>query len=162
MPWTTTTLRTERLHLRPFCSNDREAVIAMNTDPDVRRYLGGPVDATTLVRIRSSAIGERWGLFGVEHASSAEVIGSCSLARDRGQLELSYQLMPQYWGQGLATEACRAVADWAWADQDDDVIIAVTQAANIPSRRLLGRLGFVEHETFVEWDAEQVLAHLHR
>lgn len=162
VPWTTTTVHTERLHLRPFCDDDRETVIAMSTDPDVRRYLGGPVDAPTLELIRSSNLGERWGVFCVETRSSADVIGSCSLSRDRGALELSYQLLPPYWGQGFAAEACQAVLDWAWAEEDDDVIIAVTQAANAPSRRLLGRLGFVEHETFTEWDAQQVLARLHR
>lgn len=156
------TLPTVRLRLRAFRDDDREAVIAMSTDPDLRRYLGGPVDTTTLEVLRASPLGERWGMFCVEHRASGDAIGSCSLSRDRGALELSYQLMPPHWGQGLALEACQAVLEWAWADQDDDMIIAVTQAANAPSRRLLARLGFVEHETSIEWDAKQVLAQLHR
>lgn len=159
MSWPTI-LHTDRVLLRPFDEGDREAVITMNTDPDVRHYLGGPVDGAALELIRSSTIGGRWGVFCVEHRSSASVIGSCSLSRERGSLELSYHLMPSYWGRGLAGEACRAVLEWAWAVQDDDVIIAVTQVANARSRRLLDRLGFVERETFIEWDADQVLAQL--
>jgi RimJ/RimL family protein N-acetyltransferase len=40
---------------------------------------------------------------------------------------------------------------------DDEQVIAVTQAANTASLRLLARLGFVERERFVEFDADQVL-----
>jgi hypothetical protein len=36
-------------------------------------------------------------------------------------------------------------------------VIAVTQAANTASLRLLARLGFVERERFVEFEADQVL-----
>jgi hypothetical protein len=36
-------------------------------------------------------------------------------------------------------------------------VIAVPQAANAASARLLARMGFVEREHFVEFDAEQIL-----
>lgn len=40
---------------------------------------------------------------------------------------------------------------------DDEHVVAVTQAANTASLRLLARLGFLERERFVEFDADQVL-----
>jgi RimJ/RimL family protein N-acetyltransferase len=49
-----------------------------------------------------------------------------------------------------------------WSSLPDGSIIAVTQAANTASRRVLQRLGFSEERTFTEWGAEQVQARLQR
>lgn len=162
MPWTTTSLSTNRLLLRALTDDDRAEIIAMQSDPELRHYLGGPVPTEELEQLHTSSLGEVWGTFGIQPRHSPTIIGLCSLSRDRDALELSYQLMPHHWGQGIAREACAAVLDWVWSEQPDDEIIAVTQTANNASRRLLVRLGFVEHDTLVEYSAEQVLARLQR
>lgn len=162
VPWTTTSLRTERLLLRALTDDDRAEIIAMQSDPELRHDLGGAVSTEALEQLRTSSLGEAWGTFGIQPRHSPTIIGMCSLSRDRDALELSYQLMARHWGQGIAREACAAVLEWAWSEQPDDAIIAVTQTANSASRRLLARLGFVEHETLIEYGAEQVIARLQR
>jgi RimJ/RimL family protein N-acetyltransferase len=121
----------------------------------VRRYLGGPAGDEAVAGLRSATLGERWGAFCVADLSTDVVIGTCSFDRGRGELELSYRLLPESWGSGLANEAIAAAPDWVWSATDDDSVIAVTQVANEPSLRLLARLGFSPEREFEEFDAAQ-------
>jgi RimJ/RimL family protein N-acetyltransferase len=73
------------------------------------------------------------------------------------ELEVSYTFLAEYWGQGYATEAVRAVLTWvAPLIRDTDVILC-TQVANERSLRLAGRLGFSEAGRFHEHGAWQWL-----
>jgi len=155
MPWTDVEIVTERLRLRAFREGDKHAIVRLLTDPDVRRYLGGPVGDDHLEAARTAAIGERWGAFCVTDVCTGEVIGGCSFDRWRGVLELSYELLPEHWGRGLAAEGVRAALDWMWGDTDDEVVVAVTQTANTRSLDLLGRLGFIADIEFEEFGAAQ-------
>jgi RimJ/RimL family protein N-acetyltransferase len=58
---------------------------------------------------------------------------------------------------GYATDAATLALQWAATELDDTVVLASTQTANMPSLRLLRRLGFSELGRFREFDAEQVL-----
>lgn len=156
MPWTDETIDTERLRLRPFADRDKPAIIAMETSADVRRYLGGPNDDPEFAEaIRAAVVGERPGVFCVAECVRDEAIGSISIDDGRSEFEVSYQLLPEWWGLGLAAEAVAAVIGWFWRTHADDSLIAVTQSANAASCRLLERLGFVFEREFEEFDALQ-------
>lgn len=160
--WFTETIETERLRLRAPGPNDGQLVAELMGDAEVRKYLGGPLPADELASIDPNGFGQRWGSFMVEFEESTQGIGSVSFGRDRGELEVSYEMIRGAWGHGLASEAVQAALDWAWVDTDDVSIIAVTQSANQRSCRLLEGLGFVEESRFEEFDAEQVQYRLQR
>ena len=80
----------------------------------------------------------------------------------RGEAEVGYELLPDQWGRGLATEAMLALLEWTWTAHPDPSVIAVTQMANTRSRALLDRLGFRFEATFEEYDAPQARYHLLR
>ena len=77
--------------------------------------------------------------------------------RDGEDTEISFELLPEWWGQGYATEAVRAVIDYALKDLELPRVIAETQAANIASRRLLERLGMHPKQTVVRFGAKQII-----
>jgi ribosomal-protein-alanine N-acetyltransferase len=163
VPWTDETIDTERLRLRPFADRDKPAIIAMETSAEVRRYLGGPNDDPAFRDAMSVAVvGERPGVFCVAERDGDRAIGAVSIADDRGEHEVSYQLLPEWWGRGLAAEAVSAVLGWFWRTHDDDGVIAVTQSANAASCRLLERLGFTFERQFEEFDALQSQFRLRR
>jgi len=58
------------------------------------------------------------------------------------EFDLGYCFHPDYQGQGYATEACRAVLRWAFTQKGARRVTSGTAAANLPSCRLLERLGF--------------------
>jgi RimJ/RimL family protein N-acetyltransferase len=72
---------------------------------------------------------------------------------------VSYQFLPEHWGQGYGREAVSAATAWAMANINPapPVVIAVTQEANKNSRRLLEAIGMTAIDRFVEWDAPQVM-----
>lgn len=43
MTWLSSPLKTERLHLRPLADGDEVPIASLFSDPEVRRYLGGPL-----------------------------------------------------------------------------------------------------------------------
>lgn len=67
-----------------------------------------------------------------------------------GTVEIGYSVLPQFQGQGYATEMVRALIDWAFAQPGVVRIVAETTEDNTPSVRLLHRLGFVRTEPAVE------------
>ena len=67
-----------------------------------------------------------------------------------GTIEIGYSVLPQFQGQGFATEMVRALIDWAFAQPGVLRIVAETTEDNTPSVRLLNRLGFVRTEPAVE------------
>ncbi len=156
-PWPVPPLSTERLQLRAATDDDRPAIITLLTDQGTRQYLGGALDLEDAEAAVAGPRGQVWGSFLIVHAAEAAVIGGVSFSHERGQLEVSYLLLPDYWNQGYAAEAVRAALEWVVGHVPDDHVIAVTQAANGPSLRLLHRLGFAEVQRFTEWDAEQIL-----
>ncbi|MGB9359255.1 MAG: GNAT family N-acetyltransferase [Acidimicrobiia bacterium] len=162
MPWTADSLTADRLTLRPFEERDKAALVAMYTSPEVRRFLGGPVDDAAVEALWSADIGEQWGAFCIAEQGNDEAIGSCSFDRDRGDLEVSFQFMPDRAGLGFAHEAVSTAIRWVWATLDDASIIAVTQTANVAALALLRRLGFQPEKRFEEFGSEQTLLRLDR
>jgi ribosomal-protein-alanine N-acetyltransferase len=59
-----------------------------------------------------------------------------------GTVATGYSLLPDYRGKGYATEAVRALADWAFSHPAVLKIIAETLPDNEPSIRVLHRAGF--------------------
>jgi RimJ/RimL family protein N-acetyltransferase len=163
-PWLAEPVLSRRLVLRAGRDSaaDRAAAVELLTDPQVRQFIGGPLSAEDAREAVKGPAGQRWGSFVLElrHGNGdgeGAVVGVCSLSRERGELEVGYMLLPRYWGKGLASEAVATALAWVAEHFDDEQVIAVTQAANTASMRLLARLGFVERQRFVEYDAEQVL-----
>lgn len=149
-------ITTARLVLRAASAQDIDAVRRLESDPAVRRHLGGPADPVTVAAIRPESLGRRWGSF-LYALTDGPVVGGVSLKRERGELEVGYLQLPESWGQGFATEAVRGVLDWASRECPERHVIAVTQTANVRSRALLTRLGFSQRDEFVEFGEPQLL-----
>lgn len=73
--------------------------------------------------------------------------------------EVSYQFLPEHWGRGYAREAVGAVVSWALREISPapPVVVAVTREVNDRSRRLLESIGMTLIDSFVEFDAPQVM-----
>lgn len=157
MDWPIEALRTNRLVVRAATSEDRPLFERVLTDPAIRRHLGGPVPDEDLER-RVTSIPWR-GVFAVDRASDDASIGMVHVGRYRtGDVELSYEFLPEHWGRGYAEEACSAVLVWTFRYVAvGERIIAVTQEANEASVRLLSRLGMSPCDRFDEWGERQVM-----
>jgi ribosomal-protein-alanine N-acetyltransferase len=162
MPWTTDVIVTPRMRMRCPNDSDRPTIERILTDPRVRQFLGGPVSVDVLRAFASRPVGQQSGLFVATLEVDGRTIGTFSLENERDDTELSYQLLPEFWGRGLAIEAAAALIGWGWANLTVTSIIAVTQAANERSLRLLVKLGFVHEVEFEEYGNNQTQMRLSR
>lgn len=151
------TIDADRLRIRAPHDGDRAALIRLLTDPVTREYLGGAVDYASRQALELSPLGLSWGRWAVVGREDDELVGSITLDYDRGELELSYALLPEQVGNGYAAEACIAVLRWAAEHLEDDHVIAVTQTRNKRSVSLLRRLGFTVRRGLEEFGAQQLL-----
>jgi RimJ/RimL family protein N-acetyltransferase len=69
-------------------------------------------------------------------------IGVCGVDPRAGGPEIGYWLGVAYWGQGYATEAARALIDYAFAGLRHEALQAGTRVSNPASRRVLEKCGF--------------------
>ena len=132
--------------------------LRLTGDPEVRVHLGGVAPLSRrLSQARSYIRAGAGALWEVTDRAARVPQGLIVLGphAEEDATELSYQFLRRSWGQGFATEACRAVL----AVQSTSRIVAETQAANAASRRLLVRLGFVEQRHLARYGARQVIYH---
>jgi [ribosomal protein S5]-alanine N-acetyltransferase len=143
-------LNTGRMRLRPISSDDVDALHALWTDPDVRRYLWDdriiPRDTVAQIIAQSLATFESdgYGFFALEMQDQpGDLIGFCGHRRAdvQGQIELLYGIHPTYWGEGLVAEAAHEVLRFGFESCDFDRVIAATDTPNQQSVRVLQKLG---------------------
>jgi RimJ/RimL family protein N-acetyltransferase len=58
------------------------------------------------------------------------------------EIELAYLLGKEHWGQGLATEAARAIVDLGFRTLRPPRLICLFDPGNVASRRVAERVGF--------------------
>ncbi len=144
---------TPRLLLRAMTPDDAEAFFRFNSHPEVMRYTGEPPMAS--IDAAREAIEHypdwddpgygRWGCVLRSEGSTAAPIGFCGLKYlpETGEVDIGYRLLPEYWGQGLATEAARATLDYGFSTLRLSEIVAMVLPANASSIRVLEKLGMV-------------------
>jgi ribosomal-protein-alanine N-acetyltransferase len=143
-------LRTERLVLRPFEMDDAPVVQALAGEREIA--------ATTLLipHPYPDSAAEQWigthqagfeegrsAIFAITLAESGALIGAIGLtiSAEHHRAELGYWIGRDHWGRGYATEAGRAVIDYAFRELDLQRVEAHHFANNPSSGRVLEKLG---------------------
>lgn len=144
-------IETSRLILRPWRESDLAPFAEQNADPEVMRFLGGPLtrkESDAYVR-RAEAHHAVHGFckWAVEAPGIAPLIGGVGLsyvsfdASFTPAVEVAWRLHKRFWGEGYATEAARAAIDDGFTRVGLRDIVALTTLANLPSQRVMQRLG---------------------
>ena len=146
-------VETCRLCLRVFEPADLDALANINSDPDVMHHTGdgNPVSREETDRRLRGYI-EHWrengfGLRAAIHKSDHALVGFCGLqfVAGRHEIEIGFRLAKKYWGQGLATEATRAVLRHGFEVLGLERVIGLARPANVASQRVLEKSG-LKHE----------------
>lgn len=153
----TTTLiapRTDRLQLRQWLPQDKDAFAAMGADPEVMRYF-----PALLTRAQSDAMADRcaaliaergWGIWAVERLEDQQFIGFVGLHVPQADLpfspcvEIAWRLARHAWHQGFAAEAAQAALAVGFAQLGLAEVVAFTATTNRPSQALMQRLGMLQ------------------
>jgi RimJ/RimL family protein N-acetyltransferase len=173
-------LYTRRLLLVPLADRHLDLEVALDSDPDVLRYISGRAHTRDEV-IGSHAqrmdLGRKvpglgyWMAFGTEGGASGSIrprmeqagdfVGLMMLPPahgpdqpdDPGVADLGYRLLRRYWRQGLATEASRALLRHAFITVGVRRVIAQAMAVNAASRGVMTSVGMSYVRTyFPDWE----------
>jgi RimJ/RimL family protein N-acetyltransferase len=145
--------------LRPFASEDADALFALHSSAHVLRYWDSPpwtdrarserfIEACR--RMEEEGTGAR---LAIDLLFDQSFIGWCSLTRwnpDFRSASMGYCLDDAAWGHGYATEAGHALLQWAFDSLDLHRVQAETDTRNLASARVLEKLGFVREGTLRE------------
>lgn len=80
----------------------------------------------------------------IVHVSDGMVIGSMGFKSppdELGSVEIGYDIVSRYQGQGYATEMARGLIDWAFHQPNVHRVTAECLAGNVPSIRVLEKVG---------------------
>jgi RimJ/RimL family protein N-acetyltransferase len=142
-----TELVTERLELRRWRQADLDAYAAIVADPEVTRYLGGPLDRVLAWRQIALFVGHRelrgWTNSAVVERATGRLIGRGGLWQPEGwpDLEVGWVLDRNVWGRGYATELGAAVRDAAFGELGVAHVISIIDPANVASVAVAERIG---------------------
>jgi len=144
-------LETNRLRLRRLSVDDAEFILRLLNEPSFIQNIGDrgvrtAEDARAYILKGPVASYEKFGfgLLLVELKESGVPIGMCGLLK-RDVLEhvdIGYALLPEFWSQGYAFESASAVMSYAREKLGAKQVLAVVNADNQSSIRLLEKMGF--------------------
>jgi len=144
-------LQTERLILRDFVETDWEAVLAYQQNPLYLRYNEWTERTAESVReFLQMFLGHQKQeprikfQFAVTLKSTGQLIGNCGVRRDSAEAregDIGYELNPNHWDKGYATEAARAVVQFGFSQMNLHRISASCVADNVGSAHVLEKLG---------------------
>ena len=150
---------TDRLTFREWNDGDLDRLDSICSDPQVMQFVG---DGQAWTRDRTGQFIQsaemlrengycQWALI---HKADGKLIGYCGFVNTDDDREIGWRLATGYWGQGLATEAARAVLTHGIMTLGFQRVIATVQASNLGSIRVIEKLGMTLVNRFHRDDRE--------
>ena len=178
-------LETQRLMIRPFVMDDAARVAVVNEAQEmeaVRRYVQGAIASQKyLASLYQPPYGERAAVLKTDNLLIGIVgLVPClmpfeqlpyfangtapqAVAPGTAEVGLYWACDPAYRRRGYATEAARALIDFAFTDMNIKRIVATTEYDNIESQGVMRKLGMsIEHNPLPEPHYMQVVGILER
>jgi [ribosomal protein S5]-alanine N-acetyltransferase len=141
-------LETPRLILREMTPGDAPALHAVLGDAEAMRWYPRAYtfeEVEQWIDRQISRYPSGAGLLGLVLKETGALIGDCGIVwqdvEGVEEPEVGYQVLRARWNQGLATEAARAVRDYAFSVLGCDCVISLIRPDNTPSRRVAEKNG---------------------
>lgn len=158
-------IETENLILRKFLPSDAKAVSEYSQQPSVAHWLSDMILETEEKALGwmnwiNSKISKDTPFFVLAMEQKAEklcigLVGIAPKDELNGEIELLFGVSDLYQKRGYATEASQALITYMFQITNLDSLSAIVKPDNIPSKKVLQKLGFVYHENrILPYDGE--------
>lgn len=164
-----TLLETPRLIFRELQIEDATSMFELDSNAEVHRYLGNtPVkskeESEKIIQfIRKQYVDNGLGRWALIEKASGAFMGWAGLKLVKEEInghkdfyDLGYRLMPQYWGKGYATEAGKALVNYAFETLQIKNVFAFVDAENAASIKVLQKSG-LHCESQFEYEGQKHL-----
>lgn len=142
-------IETQRLLLRELTLSDAEDMLRLHSRPEVQQYTGEEL-ITDLDEMRDAIAKRiegykkygygRWATFLKEGMQFTGWSGLAYLP-ECNETDLGYRFLPEFWGQGIATEASRAILSYGFEHLRLKRIVAIAMKENKASIRVMEKAG---------------------
>ena len=152
-------LHSNRLSFRQISQSDISEIFFLRSDSRTMQFMdSAPAkdenDALHYITRANAATvlneGITWGITLKGKNKIIGYIGFWNMKAAHFRIEIGYMLHPDYWRQGLMSEALQTIIDYAFNETDLHSIEANVGVKNTPSMRLLEKNGFVKEAHFKE------------
>lgn len=146
-----TNLTTDRLFLRDLRLEDAEEIFRLRSDESVNQFVDRQQAVTIddaiefIQKIQTLAENNGSVMWAITLIGEAKLIGTVvywNIVKEKRQAELGYELLPEYQGKGIMTEALKKVIAFGFEERTYKTIVAEPHRKNLKSIRLIERLGF--------------------
>jgi len=146
--------------IREFLSKEQQTFLDLFKDHQVTQYLPDTSPEryvemfTELLENYEKKNLSRWAIF---DATNTNFIGMCVariFAHNINQIEIGYVLSRKYWGKGIATEVCKAITQYSFANTNTKEVVALTDLDNTASQNVLQKAGFERLNNLIKNEEE--------
>ncbi|WP_428229483.1 GNAT family N-acetyltransferase [Flavobacterium sp.] len=143
-----TLYQSPKIIIRQFLPQEQQIFLALFEDHQVTQYLPNTSPEryaemfTELLENYEKKNLSRWAIF---DTTNNNFIGMCVariFAYNTHQIEIGYVLRRAYWGKGIATEVCKAMTQYSFANTNTKEVVAITDLSNSGSQNVLQKAGF--------------------
>jgi [ribosomal protein S5]-alanine N-acetyltransferase len=141
--------QTPRLLLRQFTKADAPLILALNSDPEIVKYVHEPTLETEgqaqkiLHEIILPQYRNKLGRWAIHTKHNMDFIGWCGLKYrpELDEINLGYRLMQKAWGKGYATEAAQHSLNFGFNKLNLKLITGRAHIENLASIKVLEKIG---------------------
>jgi ribosomal-protein-alanine N-acetyltransferase len=142
-------LSTKRLTLRPYTLSDVELLYKLHSNPSVMQYIPSGIRTfeETCLDLREDVAHQekhgfsKWAVFSKDTGDFAGRAGWASMDTSN-EVEVGFKFLPQYWGNGFATEVLKALLSWGKTNIPHP-LIAFAYPENNASIQVLKKSGMI-------------------
>ena len=131
--------------------DDLDDLHTLYHSPDVRKYYTEGIPNDEEIRRELAWIVDEcyvqygFGMWATMDKATGKFIGRCGLCpmdiEGHEEIEVTYMLAKEYWGQGLATEAAQAILKYGFEQAGVSRLICVINPGNLASARVAEKIG---------------------
>lgn len=144
------TIESKRLVMRKVTMNDAEDMFAYASNSDVSRFVTWEAhrslcDTRDFIRFAlQNYEDKKIAPWGIQYKESGKLIGTIDFVSwqvDHHRAEIGYVLAPEYWGNGLVTEAAKKIIEFGFDNMNLVRIQARCFVGNLASERVMQKAG---------------------
>ncbi len=157
-------ITTDRLLINRITIDDAGFILELMNDKDWIKNIGDKgvrtiEDAQAYIQNRflKTYIESNYGFYTMNLKNTLQIIGIVGLVDRKGidHIDIGYGILPEFRGKGYAFEAAKAIYDYGYQELNLEKIVAIVNPDNLPSIKLLSKLG-LEFEKMVRLPDEEI------
>lgn len=137
-----------RIIIREFLPQEQQTFLDLFKDNQVTQYLPETSPERYLEMFNELLENykkknlSRWAIFDTTNNNFIGICVARIFAHNKNQIEIGYVLSKEYWGKGIATEVCKAITQYSFANTNTKEVVAITDLNNTGSQNVLQKAGF--------------------